>query len=55
MNNNGTGICITEVWVARLPSVLKGNGFPVLTAFVMIVEAIRCYSWIYEQALLQTA
>ena len=42
MNNNGAGIYITEVLVASLPSVLKCNEFPVSTAFVMIVEAIRC-------------
>ena len=55
MNNNGTGIYITEVLVARLPSVLKCNGFPVSIAFVMIVEAIRYSSEISEQALLPSA
>ena len=55
MNNNGAEIYITEVMVARFPSVLKCNGFPVSIAAVMIVEAIRGYSGIYEQALLQSA
>ena len=54
MNDNGTEIYITEVLVANLPSVLMSNGFPVLIAFVMIVEATRCCSGIYEQALLQS-
>ena len=55
MNNNGAEIYITEVLVARLPSVLKCNRFPVSTAFVMIVKAIHCCSGIYAQALLQSA
>ena len=55
MNNNGAGIYITEVLVARFPSVLKSNRFLVSIAFVMINEAIRGYSGIYEQELLQCA
>ena len=47
MNNNGAEIYITQVLVARLPSVLKCNGFLVSTTFVMIGEAIRCCSGIY--------
>ena len=34
---------------------MKCNGFPAAVAFVMIIEAIRYSSEIYEQALLQSA
>ena len=47
-----TVIYRTEMLVARLPSGVKWNGLPAAIAFV---EAIRYFSEMYEQALLQSA